>query len=275
MTAIHMACVDLQYGNCDVAVVGGVMCLEENLYRLICKANYMASGTEKRSFAEGRDGALFGEGAAAVLLKPLSKAIKDKDTILATIKSTTSQFGDGSADVLAKSIFDNISRANISPRSINHVEFSANGSLFGDELEYVATRKALERFTSERNYCSLGTVKPNIGHLGPASGMSQLLKVIMQMNKGQVAPFMNAAAFSPSLNQDTSPFFLCEEVRPWQRLRVKIDGSEQELPRRALINSLGYGGFYAGAIVEEYNEQSAVGLGIRPKSDQIKLKIAV
>ncbi|MFP3381108.1 hypothetical protein SB767_32825, partial [Bacillus sp. SIMBA_069] len=84
-----------------------------------------------------------------------------------------------------------------------------------------------EGIASEKNYCSLGTVKPNIGHLGPASGMSQLLKVIMQMNNGQVAPLMNAAAFSPALNQEASPFFLCEEAQPWQRPRVKIDGAEQ------------------------------------------------
>ena len=255
-TSIHMACLDLHYGNCNVAVVSGVMLLDEGLYRRVCKANYMASGTERRSFAEGRDGALFGEGAATVVLKPLSQAIQDKDTILATIKSTTSQFGDGSVETLSRAMSDNVLRANVPPRTITHVECSANGSPFGDELEYVATSRVFEAFTSDRNYCSIGSVKPNIGHLGPASGMSQLLKVIMQMRHGKLAPFMNATAFSPVLNRESSPFFLCSEIRPWPRQRVTAEGAEHEVPRRAMINSFGYGGFYAGAIVEEYIDQN-------------------
>ncbi|CAM4230542.1 hypothetical protein BOTU111921_18285 [Bordetella tumbae] len=262
-TSIHMACLDLHYGNCNVAVVSGVMLLDEGLYRRVCEANYMASGIERRSFAEGRDGALFGEGAATVVLKPLSQAIKDKDTILATIKSTTSQFGDGSVETLSRAMSDNVLRAKVPPRTITHVECSANGSPFGDELEYVATSKVLDAFTSDRNYCSIGSVKPNIGHLGPASGMSQLLKVIMQMRNGKFAPLMNSAAFSPILSRESSPFFLCSETQPWPRQRVTVDGAEHEIPRRAMINSFGYGGFYAGAIVEEYIEQNDTQRNVR------------
>jgi polyketide synthase PksN len=266
MTAIHLACVSLAQGECEVAIAGGVSFLSAATYRSISRLNLTASHLDSRSFAEGRDGILLSDGAGAVLLKALSKAIKDKDNILGIVKSSISSYVDSSgyADsvglssapspgAIADAIKKNINRSGVDPRTISYVESAAPGLPIGDAVELAAMSKAFQEFTQDRQFCALGSVTSNIGHAVAASGVSKLAKVILQLQHQQLAPHIMANHASSDLGLEYSPFYLQEEAREWHRPRLTLDGVEQEFPRRAMVNSLGYGGFYAGAIIEEYN----------------------
>jgi acyl transferase domain-containing protein len=265
LTAIHMACTSLRHGECEVALAGGVTLLHPDFFLVGSQFQLMASGVERSSFAHGRDGLLFGEGAGAVLLKPLSKAVRDNDVILAVIRSTVSSSSNSQGyesmpdiEAMSNSITENITKSGIDPRTINYVESSAMGLMLGDAMELTATSKAFRRFTEERQFCALGSVKPNIGHLAAAAGVSQFIKVVMQMQRKQLAPTIKATPVGADLNLDNSPFYLQSKATPWLPPRMVVGGVEQEFPRRALINTTGYGGFYAGAILEEYGVEESV-----------------
>jgi polyketide synthase PksN len=225
-----------------------------------------ASNIDSRSFAEGRDGFLPSETAGAVLLKPLSDAVKDNDDILAIIKSTVSSYVDSVAnadrlgvaslprtDAIATAIRENIIKSGLDPRTINCVESAANGLPVGDMVELSALCEAFRAFTEDEQFCALGSVESNMGHAVAASGISQLAKVILQLQHKQLVPHIKANGASPDLRLEHTPFYLQQEAQEWHRVRLSRNGVDQAYPRRAMVHSMGYGGFYAGAIIEEYD----------------------
>ncbi|UUM22295.1 SDR family NAD(P)-dependent oxidoreductase [Mycoavidus sp. SF9855] len=259
MVAIHMACASLIHGECEAAIAGGISLMHPELYQYSCQLNILGSHPQSRSFAANCDGPLFSDGAGVVLLKCLSKAIQDKDSILGVIKSTVANNVNNIAlpnipmpDVISNSIKENIIKSGLDPRTISYIEASAPGYEIGDALEVFATERAFREFTQEQQFCALGSLKPSIGHATAASGISQLIKVLLQMRHRQLAPTLQVSPWRSDLELEHSPFYLQQEAQAWHRPRLHINGTEQEVPRRAMINSIGYGNFYAGAIIEEY-----------------------
>ena len=265
LIAIHMACESLTKEECYLAIAGGVnLSIHPNKYLALSQAQMIGSHRNSRSFGDG-DGYLPSEGVGAVLLKPLTKAIHDRDPILAVIKSTATNHGGHTngftvpnPNAQAQLIEDNFIKSKIDPRSISYVESAANGSPLGDAIEVSALNKAFRKFTSDQTFCAIGSVKSNIGHAEAASGISQLTKVVLQLQHQQLVPTINATPLNPNLNFDGTPFYLQQELREWKRPLIKIDGEELEVPRRATVSSFGAGGSNAHLIVEEYDDQSSV-----------------
>ncbi|KAG0289214.1 hypothetical protein BGZ97_006522, partial [Linnemannia gamsii] len=259
MTAIHMACTSLAHGECEAAIAGGITLLYPALYQYSCQLDILGSHPGSRSFAANSDGPLFCDGSGVVLLKRLSKAIQDKDTILGVIKSTVANnVGNiglssiSTPDVIANSIKENIVKSGIDPRTISYVETFAPGFAIADVLEVFATEQAFCEFTQDKQFCALGSLKPSIGHATAASGISQLIKVLLQMQHKQLVPTLLVGPLRADLELEHSPFYLLQKAQTWNRPRIRVNGVEQEMPRRAMINSMGYGDFYAGVILEEY-----------------------
>jgi amino acid adenylation domain-containing protein len=109
------------------------------------------------------------------------------------------------------------------------------------------------KYTAERQFCSIGSVKSNIGHAEAASGMSQLIKVLLQLQHRQLAPNIKAQPLNPNISFEQTPFHLQRRLEPWHRPTVALDGGERrEYPLRATVSSFGAGGSNAHLIVEEY-----------------------
>ncbi|WP_158267012.1 SDR family NAD(P)-dependent oxidoreductase [Chitinophaga niastensis] len=258
LTAIHLACESLRQKNCAMAIAGGInLTLEPSKYVALQHAGFLGSGHESKSFGAG-DGYLPGEGVGAVLLKPLSQALKDNDNILGVIKSSFVNHGGGrqmytapDPKQQAQLISHVIRRSGIHPSTIGYVESAANGSLLADAIEVVALQQAFEQYTDQQHFCALGAVKSNIGHLEAASGMSQLSKVLLQMKHKTLVPSINASPRNPNIKLEHTAFYLQESLSPWPA--IVDDTTGKVLPRRSIINSFGAGGAYAGLIVEEYN----------------------
>lgn len=252
MSAIHLACQSLLQGECAMAMAGGVnLILDPSRYQTLKLAQFLGSSPLSRGFGLS-DGMLPGEGAGAVLLKPLAAALADGDRIHGVIKSTGLNHGGGQLQYSAPNtrqqarlIAETIQRAGLLPAQIHYVEAAANGSELGDPIEVAALKKVFAELPP--GSCALGTVKSNIGHLEAASGISQLTKVLLQLQHRQLAPSINAEPLNPHIRLDGSAFHLQQQAAPWA-----ADDSGQ--PRRCLINSFGAGGTYASLVLEEYQD---------------------
>ncbi|MCC5467312.1 type I polyketide synthase, partial [Pelosinus baikalensis] len=256
--AIHMACESLIRGECRLAIAGGVNLLYLQKYLRLSKIKMIGSHIHSRSFGDG-DGYLPAEGVGAVLLKPLTQAIKDGDRILAVIKSSVTNHGghtNGAAtpniNAQIQLIEDNFKKTGMDPRTISYVEAAANGFPVGDLIEISALDKAFHKFTNDQQFCAIGSIKANIGHAEAASGVSQLTKVILQLQHQQLVPAIGAETLNPNIHFEKTPFYIQRKLTEWKRPMVWIDGEEREVPRRATVSSFGAGGSNVHLIVEEY-----------------------
>ncbi|MCX7366149.1 MAG: SDR family NAD(P)-dependent oxidoreductase, partial [Alphaproteobacteria bacterium] len=257
LNAVHMACDSLRRGDCKLAIAGGVnLTIHPKKYVGLSVGQMVGSHPGCTSFGDG-DGYLPAEAVGAVLLKPLRDAIADGDEILAVIKSTAVNHGGQSSGYRVPSaaaqtelIAGNFARAGIDPRSVSYVESAANGSAMGDAIELRALAAAFARFTRDRQFCAIGSVKSNIGHAEAASGVTQLIKVILQLKHRQLVPTIKARPLNPDIAFEETPFYLQRTLEEWRR----PDGGK----RRASISSFGAGGSNAHLIVEEYEGERAV-----------------
>jgi polyketide synthase PksN len=257
--AIHMACESLIRGECRLAVAGGVnLSLHPEKFVDLSYIKLIGSHINSRSFGVG-DGYLPAEGAGAVLLKPLSQAIEDQDPILAVIKATgTNHSGHSNGSFTpnpkgqVQLLEDNFVKSEIDPRTISYVEAFALGSALGDSMEVTALNKVFQKYTADQHFCVIGSVKSNIGHAEAASGISQLTKIILQLQHKELVPSIKTMPLNPNINFNNTPFYLQQELQEWKLPVVKINGEEREFPRRATVSSFAAGGANGHLIVEEY-----------------------
>ena len=271
LTAIHQACLSIRNGDCDVALAGGVNLQTAPVkYLALSKAQFMSTDGRCRSFGEGGDGYVPGEGIGAALLKPLSEAIKDGDHIHGVIKGMALNHGGrtngytvpnqtAQTNVIGKAL----DRANWDPASIDYIEAHGTGTSLGDPIEIAGITKAFAQRTSKESgngaaqYCRIGSVKSNVGHLESAAGIAALSKVLLQMKHKTIAPSLHSSSLNPNINFEQTPFKVVQQAEPWES---KLDVNGKCLPRRAGISSFGAGGSNAHLLVEEYipAKQSAV-----------------
>lgn len=260
LTAIHEACEHIHRGECEMAIAGGVnLYVHSASYIGLCAKQMLSSNSQCAAFGQGGGGFVPGEGVGCVLLKTLSRAIQDGDFIYATILGSginhsgkTNGYMVPNPKAQSDLILQNLNKTGIDPRTVTYVEAAALGSNLGDPIEVAALSKAFGQHTQDRNYCGIGSVKPNIGHLEAASGISQLTKVILQLQHKQLVPSIDAEPLNPEICFDETPFYLQKELQSWNRPVIEVDGKTQELPLRATISSFGAGGVNAHLIIEEY-----------------------
>ena len=251
LNGIHMACKDLRAGECRLAVAGGVNYHSDPVkFVNLSTVGLLSSNGDKRAFSGG-DGYLPAEGVGAVLLKRLDDAIEDNDNIMAVVLSTATNHNGSATSYMvpnvntqAELIQTNIDRAGISPDTISYIETSATGVMLGDTIELSTLNRVFGKVFTEGQSCPIGSVKSNIGHAEAASGMSQLSKVILQLQRKQLLPNIGLDEVSDELDLSAKPFYLQSELADW----FVPDGQ----PRRALVNSFGATGSNASIILEEY-----------------------
>ncbi|MCM3318029.1 phosphopantetheine-binding protein [Rummeliibacillus stabekisii] len=250
--AIHLACQHLLIGDCDMALAGGSsirMPLEKGY-------KYTPGGTSSKNghcyaFDKRANGSVVGSGTGVVVLKRLEDAIKDNDTIHAVIKgsnvgndgSDKPGFSAPSIQGQARVINDAFTLTGISPESIQYVEAHGTATQLGDPIEFSALTNGFNKSSNKKNYCSLGSVKTNIGHLDAAAGVAGLIKIVMALKNKKIPANSNFESPNDKINLEESPFYINKEILDWE--------IENDQPRRAAINSIGMGGNDAFMILEE------------------------
>lgn len=260
LTAIHEACENLLRGSCAMAIAGGVnLYLHPLNYIDLCSQSFLSTDGKCRSFGNGGDGFVPGEGVGAVLLKPLPQAIADGDNIYAIIKATginhggkTSGYTVPNPAAQAELIRKTLDKAGVNARTISYVEAHGTGTSLGDPIEVTGLSKAFREDTRDVQFCAIGSAKSNIGHLEAAAGIAGVAKVVLQMKYGMLAPSLHAGDLNANINFTKSPFFVQRELTEWNRPFVNQNGNETETPRVASVSSFGAGGSNAHVIIQEY-----------------------
>lgn len=251
LVALDLACENILAGKCSMAVAAGINLILTPTFSIIFeKAGMLSKDGRCKTFDEGANGYLRGEGAGAVLLKPLKAALEDKDNILAVIKGTSiNQDGHSNgltapnAQSQTEVIVSAWEKGNIDPRTISMVEAHGTGTALGDPIEVKALTKAFRNFTKDNSFCAIGSVKTNIGHLEPAAGISGIIKTVLALNKKQIPPICNFNKLNSLINLVESPFYISDKLIPWKK--------EGEISRRAVVSSFGFGGTNAHVVLEE------------------------
>lgn len=248
---VYLACQSLIEYQCDMALAGG--CSIRN--RQTAGYMYDEGGMQSkdghcRPFDAGADGTIFGSGVGIVVLKRLEDARADGDHIYAVIKGFGAS-NDGSAKVgyTAPSVDGQASAvamahavAEVKPETITYVEAHGTGTPLGDPIEVTALTRAFRAGTKKNQFCALGSVKSNIGHMDSAASIAGIIKASLALKYKQIPPSINFDVPNPEIDFDDSPFFVNTALRDWE-----TNGH----PRRAGVNSAGIGGTNAHFVLEE------------------------
>ncbi len=203
-----------------------------------------------RTFDAQASGTLFGDGVGVVVLKRLNDALVAGDQILAVLKGSAIN-NDGSLKVsyTAPSVVGQsqvieraLENAGVSAASVSYIEAHGTATELGDPIEVAALTKAFRKYTEDRGYCAIGSVKTNVGHLDRAAGISGLIKAVLALQHQEIPSSLHFVSPNPEIDFARSPFYVNTRLAPWVR------GAE---PRRAGVNSLGMGGTNAHVVLEE------------------------
>ena len=255
LVALHMACQSLRMGDCDVAVVGGadVEFPVGHGYRWT-PGTVLSRDGHCRPFDAAADGTIFGSGACAVVVKRLADALADHDHISAVIRGTAVNndgadkvsFGAPSPSGQTAVVMEAMALAGVRPTEISYVEAHGTGTALGDPIEVAALSDAYAALAGGRlpaASCAIGSVKGNIGHLGPVAGLAGFLKTVLALEREQLPPSINFSSPNPRLNLPATPFRVQDRLDAWPR--------EKDRPRRASVSSMGIGGSNAHVVLEE------------------------
>ncbi|MCF6524502.1 beta-ketoacyl synthase N-terminal-like domain-containing protein, partial [Streptomyces sp. JJ36] len=252
LAALSLAEQALRLGECDTALVAAAdLLLDEMPYLKLSASGALSPDGACRVFDVGANGLVLGEGAGALLLKPLETALADGDRVYAVLESVavnndgrtmglTTPNPDAQEEVVRRAL----ELAGVRPREIGCVEAHGTGTLIGDPMELRALTRAFGGAdgAGDRGWCAVGSVKSNIGHALMAAGMAGLQKTVLALRHGALPPTLHCDTPNPRFSFAESPFFPNTALRDWR--------PETGL-RRAGVSAFGFGGVNCHAILRE------------------------
>jgi acyl transferase domain-containing protein/acetylornithine/succinyldiaminopimelate/putrescine aminotransferase len=258
LVAIAVAFDSLRNHHCDIALAGGVSvtCPPASGY-LYQEGAMLSRDGKTRAFDQQATGTVFSDGVAMVALRRLSDAQRDGDTIYAVLvgaainndgadkASFTAPSVEGQAAVISAAL----EISGVDARTISYVEAHGTATPLGDPIEVEALTQAYRRYTADRGFCGLGSIKSNFGHTVTVAGVAGLIKTALALRQRRIPATLHFEAPNPKLDLEASPFFVLSRETPW----------EGPSPRRAGVSSFGVGGTNAHVILEEAPEEKPSG----------------
>ncbi len=251
LVAVCLACRALLQHDCDAALAGGVSITFPQKRGYLYQEGAMGSPDGKcRAFDAAAGGTVFGSGVGIVVLKRLSDAVANRDSIVAVIRGFALN-NDGASKVgyMAPSVEGQAAViataqavADVDAESIGYVETHGTGTPLGDPIEIAGLTRAFRSATSAKGFCAIGSVKPNVGHLDIASGVTGLMKAALAVRTGRIPPSLHFERSNPAIDFADSPFFVNTQLSEW---------SNTARPRRAGVSAFGVGGTNAHVVLEE------------------------
>ena len=247
LVAVHQACQALLNGELDLALAGGatITGMGEVGY-LYTPGGIRSSDGRCRPYDANADGTIFGDGVGAVALCRLEDALANGSNIYAVIKGSAvnnngadcAGFAAPSVSGQAQVIRDALHNADVQAENMTFVEGHGTATALGDPIEVQALTLAYG--TSQRQYCALGSVKSNVGHLDVASGITGLIKATLALHDCWLPGTLNFTRPNPALELERTPFFICDTG-------TALPGDR---PLNAGVSSFGFGGTNAHVILE-------------------------
>lgn len=248
LVAVHLACQSIRSGECEAAIAGSV---KINLLPLDTgiRLGMESSDNRARTFDDSADGTGIGDGVIALLLKPLSRAQEDGDSIYAVIKGSAMNQDGSSVGITAPNALaqeDVIARAwqdaDIDPETVTYMEAHGTGTSLGDPIEIDGLTRAFRRYTDKRQFCAISSLKTNIGHLDHAAGIAGMLKAILSLVHKQLPPTLHYRSPNRHISFVDSPVYVNDELTPWET---------DDAPRRCGVSAFGMSGTNCHVVLEE------------------------
>ncbi|MFE1744006.1 SDR family NAD(P)-dependent oxidoreductase [Coleofasciculus sp. H7-2] len=251
LVATTLACQSLLNYQCDMALAGGVSIrVPQKTGYLYQEGGILSPDGHCRAFDADAQGTIIGNGVGVVVLKRLADAIADGDRIHAVIKGSainndgsqkvgyTAPSVNGQADAIAEAL----ALAGVDPETVSYIETHGTGTVLGDPIEITALSHVFRANTEKKNFCAIGSVKTNIGHLDAAAGVTGLIKTVLALKHKLIPPSLNFQQPNPEIDFANSPFYVNTQLTEWKA---------SSTPRRAGVSSLGIGGTNAHVVLEE------------------------
>lgn len=251
LVTTHLACTALRQGECDMAISGGVsLMLNPGLHVEFSGLRGMSPDGSCRAFSADTQGTGWGEGSSVVVLKRLSDAQRDGDTIHAVLRGTAVNHDGRSASLTTPSgpaqqrlIRSALAVAGLQPGDIDYIEAHGTGTKLGDPIEGTALAEVFGAGRSDAGPLWVGSAKSNLGHTQAAAGLAGLLKVVLAMRHSMLPETLHVSEPTPAVDWKQANMALVQEKRPWLATTSRL--------RRAGVSAFGIGGTNAHAIIEE------------------------
>ncbi len=258
MVAIAQACGALRLGQCDMAVAGAATVTAPVASgHEFQEGGVFCSDGHTKSFSADATGTMFCDGVGAVVLKRVDDAVASGDRIYAVIKAAAINNDGGgkmsfmapSSDGQAAVIETALRESGVPAETIGYVEAHGTATPVGDPIEIEGLRRAYESFTDRLQFCAIGSVKSNVGHLTAAAGVAGLIKTALSLHHKIIPPSLFCEPVNPAIRFERTPFYPAAKREDWV---------SAEHPRRAGVSSFGVGGTNAHAILEEFDATKRV-----------------
>ena len=253
LVAVHQAVASLQRGEVDLALAGGAnVVLSPSVTKFMADFGMLSASGRCGVFDAAADGFVRGEGCGIVVLKRLSKAEADGDRIWGVIRGSAVNQNGASAGISAPSgtaqeqvLGEALAQTGIPPSEVDYLEAHGTGSEMGDPIEVSAAAAVYGKGREADRPLLIGSVKPNIGHLEWAAGVSALIKVVLAMQQGKIPKQLHLQNPSPQVDWDQLPVRVASETIDWPL--------DPDRPPRAGVSAFGLSGTNAHVIVEGYD----------------------
>lgn len=255
LSAIALACTSLAAGDCDIALAGGVSLIMPDIEGYTYTEGGMLSADGRcRPFDAQAAGAVPGSGAGIVVLRRDTDAQAHRDCRRAVIRGWAINNDGGSRAGFTAPNVDGqeaviraaLARAGIKPSQVGYIEAHGTGTAIGDPVEFEALRRVFATAGRQATTCTLGAVKPNIGHTDAAAGVAGLIKATLAVERAIVPGTLHFRSPNSDIDLTSTPFVITAETRPW----------DAEGPRIAGISSFGLGGSNAHVVLESVRAEA-------------------
>ncbi|WP_349409517.1 SDR family NAD(P)-dependent oxidoreductase [Pseudalkalibacillus sp. SCS-8] len=250
LSAVHVACEALRSGDCDYALAGGVKVnIIPGVKQETSDLEITSGDGFTKTFDQSADGTGLGEGVAAILLKPVKKAVEDNDNIYAVIKGSAINQDGASLGITAPNskaqeevILKAWKKAEITPESISYIEAHGTATKLGDPVEIKGITNSFRKYTDKKQFCGIGSLKSNIGHLDAAAGIAGVIKTALAVKKELIPATVNFVEPNSMINFIQSPVFVNNQMSRW---------NGNDTPRRSGVSSFGLSGTNVHVIIED------------------------
>ncbi|MFH9296600.1 amino acid adenylation domain-containing protein [Streptomyces sp. NPDC017520] len=246
LIALDAAAKAIRQGDCDTAFVGAI--------NLLLQPLGLGNETESdfarvRAFDAAANGTVWSEGVAGLLVKPLSRALADRDHVYGIVIGNAVNSDGRSNGITAPNarsqqelLISAWKRAGIAPESLSYIEAHGTGTSLGDPIEIKGLKGAFGAFTNRKQFCAIGSVKTNVGHTVGAAGLVSLIKTLLSLEHGVIPPSLHFDVPNAYGDLADSPVYVNDRLGVWE---------EGETPRRAGVSSFSLTGTNSHVVLEE------------------------